>query len=91
MVDGVYRLMSSGLEGPVNIGNPDYVTVDELVKTVATASGKNITIRHVDGPVGVNSRNYSNARIESLGWHAKWPLLRGIEETYAWIAAQVRM
>ena len=54
MVDGVYRLMSSDLEGPVNIGNPEYVTVDELVKTVATASGKNITIRHVDGPVGVN-------------------------------------
>lgn len=53
MLDGIYRLMQSNLEGPVNIGNPEYVTVDELVQTVATAAGKRIKIRHVDGPVGV--------------------------------------
>jgi len=89
MVDGVYRLMLSDLEGPVNIGNPEYVTVDELVETVAAVSGKRITIRHVDGPVGVQSRNFSNGRIESLGWRPEWPLRRGIKETYPWIASQV--
>jgi nucleoside-diphosphate-sugar epimerase len=89
MVDGVYRLMHSDLEGPVNIGNPEYVTVDELVGTVVAVSGKRIAIRHVDGPVGVHSRNFSNARIESIGWRPEWPLRRGIKETYPWIAAQV--
>jgi GDP-D-mannose 3', 5'-epimerase len=89
MVDGIYRLMQSDLEGPVNIGNPEYVTVDELVETVAAVSGKRIKIRHVDGPVGVHSRNFSNARIESLGWRAQWPLRRGIQQTYLWIATQV--
>ena len=89
MVDGVYRLMHSDLEGPVNIGNPEYVTVDELVSTVAAVAGKRIRTRHVDGPVGVQSRNFSNARIESLGWRAQWPLKRGMEQTYPWIAAQV--
>jgi GDP-D-mannose 3',5'-epimerase len=88
MVDGIYRLMQSNLEGPVNIGNPEYVTVDELVQAVTAASGKRIKIRHVDGPVGVHSRNFSNARIESIGWRARWPLERGIKETYRWIAAQ---
>ena len=34
MLDGIYRLMPSDLEEPVNIGNPGYVTVDELVQTV---------------------------------------------------------
>ena len=89
MLDGICRLMQSDLEGPVNIGNPEYVTVDELVATVAAVSGKHIKARHVKGPVGVHSRNFSNARIELLGWRAEWSLRRGIEQTYPWIAAQV--
>jgi GDP-D-mannose 3', 5'-epimerase len=89
MVDGIYRLMQSDFEGPVNIGNPEYVTVDELVRTVIEISGKHVKIRHIDGPTGVRSRNFSNGRIESLGWRAHWPLRRGIEATYPWIVAQV--
>jgi nucleoside-diphosphate-sugar epimerase len=89
MVDGICRLMQSELEGPVNIGNPEYVTVDELVRTVIDVAGKDVKIRHVDGPIGVRSRNFSNQRIESLGWRAQWRLRRGIEFTYPWIAAQV--
>lgn len=88
MLDGIYRLTQSNLEGPVNIGNPEYVTVDELVHTVADAASKAIKICHVDGPVGVQSRNFSNRRIELLGWRARWPLRRGIEATYPWIAEQ---
>jgi nucleoside-diphosphate-sugar epimerase len=42
MLDGIYRLMQSDLEGPANIGDSEYVTVDELVATVADVSGKNI-------------------------------------------------
>jgi nucleoside-diphosphate-sugar epimerase len=89
MLDGICRLTQSDLEGPVNIGNPEYVTVDELVATATAVSGKHIKIKHVKGPVGVHSRNFSNARIESLGWRAQWRLRRGIEQTYPWIAAQV--
>jgi nucleoside-diphosphate-sugar epimerase len=47
MVDGIYRLMQSELEGPVNIGNPEYVTVDELVRTVIDVAAKDVKIRHV--------------------------------------------
>lgn len=89
MVDGIYRLMQSELEGPVNIGNPEYVTVDELVQTVIDVAGRDVNIRDVDGPVGVQSRNFSNARIESVGWRAQWSLRRGIEATYPWIVNQV--
>jgi GDP-D-mannose 3',5'-epimerase len=89
MVDGIYRLMHSDLEGAANIGCPQYVTVDELVHTVAKVAGKRIQIRHVEGPVGVQSRNFSNARIESLGWRARVFLEEGIGYTYPWIEAQV--
>ena len=90
LVDGVVRLMNSHLEGPVNIGNPEYRTVDELVETVAQAAGKRIGICYVDGPVGVHSRNFSNERIESLGWRANYSLRDGIALTYPWVEEQVR-
>ena len=90
MVDGIFLLMHSELEGPVNIGCPQYATVDELVRTVAEVAGKRIHIRHIDGPVGVQSRNFSNERIYSIGWHAKYHLKEGIASTYPWIEEQVR-
>jgi nucleoside-diphosphate-sugar epimerase len=40
LVEGVYMLMHSDLEGPVNIGSPEYVTVDELVRTVIDVPGQ---------------------------------------------------
>jgi len=90
MVEGIRLLMQSDLKGPVNMGCPQYVTVDELVATVIEASGKDIHVKHVDGPVGVLSRSFSNARIYSLGWRPKVFLKEGISYTYPWIEAQVK-
>ena len=89
MVDGIVRLTRSHLEGAVNIGCPEYVTVDELVRVVADVAGKRIEINHVDGPVGVQSRNFSNARFESLGWLSRFSLADGIAQTYPWVEQQV--
>jgi nucleoside-diphosphate-sugar epimerase len=90
MIDGIYRLMQSDLVGAVNIGCPQYVTVDDLVAVVAEVAGKRINIHHVQGPVGVHSRNFSNARIESLGWCSQYSLKDGIALTYPWIESQVK-
>lgn len=90
MVNGIYLLMHSDLEGAANIGCPQYVTVDELVQAVAEVAGKEIHIKHVEGPVGVQSRNFSNERIYSLGWESKFDLKAGIEKTYPWVAEQVK-
>jgi GDP-D-mannose 3',5'-epimerase len=89
MTDGIFRLMHSHLEGACNIGCPEYVSVDQLVETVAKVAGKRIRIKHVEGPVGVESRNFSNARIYSIGWKPKVFLEDGIRRTYPWIAHQV--
>ncbi len=90
MVDGIYRLAQSELQGAVNIGCPQYVTVKELVDTVAQVAGKKIKVKSVPGPVGVHSRNFSNERIYSLGWHSQFDLKAGIERTYPWIEQQVK-
>jgi nucleoside-diphosphate-sugar epimerase len=89
MVDGIYCLTGSELTGPTNIGCPEYVSVDELVRTVAEVAGKKVRIVHVDGPVGVQSRNFSNERIYSTGWRSRFSLRDGIACTYPWVEAQV--
>jgi nucleoside-diphosphate-sugar epimerase len=90
LVEGVYLLMQSDLEGPTIIGGDEYVTVDELVQTVIEASGKEIAIEHVEGPVGVEARNFDKSKIKSLDWEAETSLREGIAKTYAWIEAQVK-
>lgn len=91
VVDGVYALMQSDLEGPVNIGTDERVTINELVQTVAEVAGKTIHIAHdTTGPVGHLARNFSKARIRSLGWEPKVSLREGIGYSYPVIEAQVR-
>jgi GDP-D-mannose 3', 5'-epimerase len=89
MIDGIYLLMHSDLEGAANIGCPQYVSVNELVQTVCEVAGKRVNVKHIAGPVGVQSRNFSNARIYSLGWQAKVYLKDGIAKTYPWVKQQV--
>ena len=90
MVNGIIAITASDLDGPVNVGSSEYVSVNELVAIVCEVAGKQVTINHVDGPVGVRSRNFSHARVESLGWQARHSLREGIEKTYPWVAEQVR-
>jgi len=89
LVRGICALMQSDLEGPCNIGRSEYVSVNDLVDVVARVAGKRIRVRHVDGPVGVQSRNFSHARIESIGWRSEVSLEEGIARTYPWILQQV--
>ncbi len=89
LVEGIYLLMHSDLDGPVNIGSPEYVSVNELVQVVSEVAGKRVHVRHVEGPVGVQARNFSNDRIYSIGWRAKFSLKEGIALTYPWIKEQV--
>jgi nucleoside-diphosphate-sugar epimerase len=89
LVRGVRTLMESDERRPTNLGTREYVTVKELVDTVAEVAAKDITPRWVDGAVGVQSRNFSNDRIEALGWRPSYTLRDGLVETYPWIAEQV--
>ncbi len=89
LVDGIYRLTQSDLQGAANIGTDEYVTVNHLVETVIAISGKNLSIQHVDGPVGVLARNFSKDRMGSIGWEASTKFKDGMEKTYAWVSEQV--
>jgi len=89
-LDGVMRLMQSSFSGPVNIGSEEMVSINQLVEIVAGIAGKNIQIRHIEGPLGVRGRNSDNRLCRKmLGWEPKEPLRAGLARTYAWISKQL--
>ena len=89
LLDCIRLLVESDVSEPANLGTSEYVTVDQLVDTVRRVSAKSFDVRHVPGPVGVASRNFSKDRIEKLGYRATHTLEDGISKTYPWIAEQV--
>jgi len=89
-VEGVLRLMNSDFQGPVNIGSEEMVSINRLAEMVMDIAGKNQSINHIPGPLGVRGRNSDNKMIkEKLGWEPDFPLRKGLERTYKWIAKQV--
>ena len=91
-IEASYRLMQSDFIGPVNIGSEEMVTINQLVDTAARVSGKKVTIKHVDGPLGVRGRNSNNDVVRrELGWDYSQTLEEGIFKTYHWIESQIEV
>lgn len=91
-IKGILRLMNSNFHGPVNIGSEEMITIDNLAKLVMTIAGKNLSINHISGPIGVQGRNSDNRMIkDKLGWAPNIPLKTGLELTYKWISDQVKI
>jgi len=89
-LEGVRRLMKSDFQEPVNIGSEEMVSINELAEMAMEIAGKKLTINHIPGPLGVRGRNSDNKLInEKLGWEPDYPLRKGLEKTYAWIAKKV--
>ena len=84
---GMEKLMASEtFDGPVNIGSDEMVSINQLADKIIKISGKNITLKHINGPLGVRGRNSDNQLImEKLGWKPEKPLTYGLEITYHWI------
>jgi nucleoside-diphosphate-sugar epimerase len=89
-VEGVRRMMESDFAGPVNIGSDEMVSINGLAGTVMDIAGKQLSIRHIPGPLGVRGRNSDNRLIlERLQWRPGYTLRAGLEKTYEWIHGQV--
>ena len=82
--------MQSDMRLPVTIGSSEFVTVDELAATAIKISGKDLNVKHIEGPVGVQARILDKKRIQSMGWSAKVSFEDGLRTTYAWIEEQVK-
>ena len=90
-VKGTRALMASDIDGPLNIGSSDLVTINGLVDLVERIAGVKLERRYNrSAPHGVNGRNSDNTCIKArLGWEPSTKLADGLEPTYAWIHDQM--
>lgn len=90
-LEAVERLLQSDFKQPVNIGSEEMISINDLAKMVIEFSGKNLSIKNIQGPTGVRGRNSDNRLIfEILKWKPSQPLKAGIALTYDWIVSQVK-
>ena len=82
--------MDSDFTGPVNIGSEEMIAINDFAQMAIDISGKNLVIKNVDGPRGVQGRCSDNNLIaEKLGWAPSKPLKVGMEKTYRWISGEL--
>jgi UDP-glucuronate decarboxylase len=95
LIEGFLRLMESPREvtGPVNLGNPDELSVGELAKLVIEMTGTRARIVNrplpSDDPVR-RCPDTSRAR-ELLGWSARVPLREGLRKTIAYFQQELAL
>jgi len=81
----LYLMQSYDDEAIVNVGVGEDLTIRDLaalLKEVVGYSGE--LAFDASKPDGTPRKLLDVARLHALGWRAKIPLRRGIEETYAW-------
>jgi GDP-D-mannose 3', 5'-epimerase len=91
-LEGTSLLMRSDCPEPINIGSNEMVSINQLVQMTASIAGKQVSVSHIPGPLGVRGRNSDNKLIaEKLGWQPTQPLVHGLQKTYEWIELQVQV
>jgi dTDP-glucose 4,6-dehydratase len=86
LVEGLWRLLISDVVGPINLGNPEEVTVNHLADLVRKVVGSTSDIVHVERPEDdptVRRPDISFAT-SALGWEPKISLEEGLARTVAW-------
>lgn len=89
---GIYELMHSGHDEPLNIGSDRLVTINELVDIIADIARKKIKKKYDRSkPQGVRGRNSDNTLCEKvLGWAPPQVSLKeGLKRNYEWIKNQL--
>jgi GDP-D-mannose 3',5'-epimerase len=90
-VVGLYKLMRSDYQQPLNLGQDRMVTINQLADMIAEIAGIEISKKHILGPQGVRGRNSDNTRLRQvLNWEPTISLEDGLARTYEWIEQQVR-
>ena len=85
-VEGIYRLLLSNYELPVNIGNPHEISISDFAEEIIKLTGTTQKVIYKDLPVNdplQRQPNIDKAR-EILGWEPKVDRAEGMQKTFAY-------
>jgi len=86
LIEGIFRLINSNYHYPVNIGNPDEMTILELAEKIKNFTNSKSNIVYHDLPVDdplVRRPDITKAKT-ILGWEPKINFDEGIKKTIEW-------
>lgn len=92
MADGLIRLAGSDVEDPVNIGNPQEITIREFAEEIIRLCGSSSTLQSIQRPTddpNVRKPDITRART-LLGWEPKVDRRAGLERTVTWFKENCR-
>jgi len=88
MVEGMIRMMGAPDEliGPVNLGNPDEFSIQELAQLVLELTGSRSKLVHEPLPADDPTQRQPDITLarKNLGWEPKVPLREGLAKTIEW-------
>jgi dTDP-glucose 4,6-dehydratase len=86
LVEGIYRVLMAGETRPVNLGNPQELTILELAKAIVRLTGSRSTIVYTPLPQDDPKRRQPDiTRASQLsGWEPKVEFAEGLRETIAY-------
>ena len=82
-VEGLIALMNSCENGPINIGNPYEMTVNDIAMTIKKIMGSDIDINYTDALEDDPQKRKPNIELAEniLHWHPRISLEEGLENT----------
>ena len=91
LVEGLFRLLMSDTTDPVNIGNPDEITIKEFAEEIIEVTGSDSEITYEPLPSDdpqVRQPDISRAK-EKLGWTPEVDRREGLRRTLEYFRAEV--
>ena len=84
LVEGIYRLLMSDYVNPVNIGNPDEITINKFAEEIISLTGSKLKVIHKPLPKDDPSRRRpdSTRARKLLDWEPKVGRTQGLKITY---------
>jgi dTDP-glucose 4,6-dehydratase len=86
LIEGIYQLLLSDLNEPVNLGNPEEISILNFAKLVSRLTGRKGDIVYKPLPIDdpkIRRPEISKART-FLGWQPKTSLEEGLKKTIDW-------
>jgi len=90
LVEGIYRLLISDINDPINIGNPHEMTIKEMAQTVLELTNSRSKLIFKDLPVDdpkIRQPDITKAK-KLLGWEPTVGLKEGLSKTIEWFKMQ---
>lgn len=84
LVEGIVRLLMSDYSSPVNIGNPDEITIKDFAEEIIKLTGTNQKVVYKDLPVDDPKQRQPDITLarQLLGWEPKVNRADGLKITY---------